>query len=140
VLRPGGRLVVCAWLASEHVSAWQVRHLLEPICREGRLPGMGTRSDYEGMAAEAGLEAEGYQEISRKVRRTWSICARRAAGALVADREFRHFAFSRSTDNRDFLFSLPRLIMALRTGAMRYGVFTWRKPLSEPVSSAATRR
>jgi tocopherol O-methyltransferase len=44
------------------------------------------------------------------------------------DRDFRRFALSRSTDNRDFLFSLPRLILALRGGAMRYGVFTWQKP------------
>ena len=38
VLRPGGRLVVCAWLAAPAPSRWQVRHLLEPICGEGRLP------------------------------------------------------------------------------------------------------
>ena len=128
VLRPGGRLVVCAWLAREHPSAWEVRHLLEPICREGRLPGMGSRSEYERMAAEAGFEALDYEDISARVRRTWTICARRAGRALIADREFRRFALSRSTENRDFLFSLPRLILAMRRGAMRYGVFTWRKP------------
>lgn len=132
VLRPGGRLVVCAWLACEHPSAWQVRHLLEPICREGRLPGMGSRSDYKRMAAAAGFEALDYTDISARVRRTWTICARRAARALIADPDFRRFALSRSTDNRDFLFSLPRLIIALRGGAMRYGIFTWRKPVGRP--------
>jgi tocopherol O-methyltransferase len=135
VLRPGGRLVVCAWLASEHPSAWQVRHLLEPICREGRLPGMGSRSDYERMARETGFEALGYDDVSERVRRTWTICARRAARALVTDRDFRRFALGRSTENREFLFSLPRLILAMRGGAMRYGIFTWRKPLSGPGSS-----
>ena len=128
VLRPGGRLVVCAWLAREHPSQRQVRYLLEPICREGRLPGMGSRSDYENMAADAGFEAVDYEDISRDVRRTWTICARRVGRALIMDRDFRRFALSRSTDNRDFLFSLPRLILALRGGAMRYGVFTWQKP------------
>jgi len=140
VLRPGGRLVVCAWLAREQPSGWEVRHLLEPICREGRLPGMGSRSDYENMAAEAGFEALEYADISARVRRTWTICARRAGRALIADPEFRRFAFSRSTDNRDFLFSLPRLIIALRGGAMRYGIFTWRKPLSAPASSVSIGR
>jgi tocopherol O-methyltransferase len=101
---------------------------------------MGSRSDYQTMAAGAGFEALGYEEISNGVRRTWSICARRVGHALVTDREFRRFAFSRSTDNRDFLYSLPRLIAALRTGAMRYGIFTWRRPLSESSSSAAIRR
>ena len=55
VLRPGGRLVVCAWLARTAPRRWEVRHLLEPICREGRLPGMGTREDYEAMAQAAGF-------------------------------------------------------------------------------------
>ena len=45
-LRPGGRLVVCAWLAGATPRPWEVRHLLEPICREGRLPGMGDEADY----------------------------------------------------------------------------------------------
>lgn len=129
VLRPGGRLIVCAWLAGESPSQWQVRHLLEPICREGRLPGMGSGSEYERMAAAAGFEMLQFEDISAKVRRTWTICARRAVAALTSDRAFRNFAFSRSTDNRDFLFSLPRLIVAMRLGAMRYGIFTWRKGL-----------
>src|ERR1700675_3898812 len=34
-LRPGGRLAVCAWLARSDPRPWEVRHLLEPICREG---------------------------------------------------------------------------------------------------------
>lgn len=128
VLRPGGRLVVCAWLAETGAGAFAVRHLLEPICREGRLPGMGTREDYEALAAGAGFRALGYDDVSRKVRRTWTICARRAAGRLVADRAFRRFAFARTTKNRDFMLSVPRLILAYRTGAMRYGIFAWEKP------------
>ena len=32
VLKPGGRLAVCAWLANEDAKPWQVRHLLRPIC------------------------------------------------------------------------------------------------------------
>ena len=43
VLRPGGRFVVCAWTAADVSRPWQNRHLLEPICREGRLPAMGPR-------------------------------------------------------------------------------------------------
>ena len=43
VLRPGGRLVICAWLAADAPRRWQERWLLEPICREGRMPQLGTR-------------------------------------------------------------------------------------------------
>src|SRR5207253_129409 len=78
VLQPGGRLVVCAWLSRERPNRIEVRHLLEPICREGRLPSMGTREDYEALAREAGFALLGYDDISRRVRRTWSICAGRA--------------------------------------------------------------
>jgi tocopherol O-methyltransferase len=127
VLRSGGRLVVCAWLATEHPSAREVRHLLEPICREGRLPSMGSRSEYEAMAAEAGFSLLGYDDISRNVRRTWAICLRRTVRRFFTDRDLRRLILSQTTRNRSFLLSLPRLLWALRTGVMRYGIFVWEK-------------
>lgn len=127
VLKPGGRFVVCAWLEGEGATPWQVRHLLEPICREGRLPSMGSRADYEAMAKAAGFRLLRYDDISREVRRTWSICLRRLAGHFFTDGEIRRLALSRATRNREFILSLPRLILALRSGAMRYGVFAWEK-------------
>jgi tocopherol O-methyltransferase len=125
ILRPGGRLVVCAWLEGEAVRSWQVRHLLLPICREGRLPSMGSRADYEHLASEAGFRLTDYQDISREVRRTWSICLARFAKSMVSDSGIRRLALSQATQSRDFILSLPRLILALRTGAMRYGIFQW---------------
>jgi tocopherol O-methyltransferase len=128
VLKPGGRLVVCAWLSRTGPNAIEIRHLLEPICREGRLPSMGTREDYLALATDAGFASLRYDDISRQVRRTWSICAGRAARRLATDRAFRRFAFARTTKNRSFMLSVPRLMLALRTGSMRYGVFVWQKP------------
>lgn len=125
VLKPGSPFVVCVWLEGEGATPWQVHHLLEPICREGRLPSMGSRADYEALAAAAGFRLVSYDDISRNVRRTWSICARRFAGKLVTDRDIRRLALSKATQSRDFILSLPRLILALRNGAMRYGVFVW---------------
>jgi tocopherol O-methyltransferase len=127
VLKPGGRLVVCAWLAKSAPGRFEVRHLLEPICREGRLPSMGSREDYLELARDAGFAPLGFEDISREVRKTWSICARRVAARLLIDRDLRRLALSRNTKNRAFLLSLPRLMLALRTGAMRYGVFAWEK-------------
>jgi tocopherol O-methyltransferase len=128
VLRPGGRLVVCAWLEGETVRPWEVRHLLKPICAEGRLPSMGSAADYRELASRTGLRLVGHEDISRNVRRTWGICLRRLAGRLVTDREIRRLVASPATRNRSFVLSLPRLVVALRTGAMRYGVFVWEKP------------
>lgn len=124
-LKPGGRFVVCAWLSEDAPSRWRVRRLLEPICREGRLPGMGTRGEYEGWAAAAGFRTIGYEDLSREVRRTWSIVTRRLAGRVLTSARYRRLLLSRSTRNRSFALSLPRLILAYRTGAMRYGVFTF---------------
>ncbi|MFN3727118.1 MAG: class I SAM-dependent methyltransferase [Allosphingosinicella sp.] len=126
-LKPGGRFVVCAWLSEDSPSRWRVRHLLEPICREGRLPGMGTRGEYEDLAADAGLRTLSYEDLSRQVRRTWSIVTRRVAGRVLTTARYRRLLMSRSTLNRQFALSLPRLILAYRTGAMRYGVFTFEK-------------
>jgi tocopherol O-methyltransferase len=125
ILRPGGRLVVCAWLEGEGARPWEVRHLLVPICREGRLPSMGSRADYEQLASDAGFRLADYQDISREVRRTWSICLARLARSMVTDSGIRRLALSQATQSRDFILSLPRLILALRTGAMRYGLFQW---------------
>jgi tocopherol O-methyltransferase len=128
VLRPGGRLVVCAWLEGEAARPWEKRHLLEPICSEGRLPSMGSRADYQDLASQAGLVLVSYEDISRNVRRTWGVCLRRLAGRLVTDRAIRRLVASPATRNRSFVLSLPRLLVALHTGAMRYGVLVWDKP------------
>ena len=126
-LKPGGRFLVCAWLAEDSPSPWEVRHLLEPICREGRLPGMGDRGEYEAWAAAAGLRLLDYRDVSRQVRRTWSIVTRRVLGKLLTTRRYRRLVLSPSTRNRQFALSLPRLILAYRTGAMRYGIFTFER-------------
>lgn len=126
-LRPGGRLVVCAWLAGPEPRPWEVRHLLEPICREGRLPGMGSQADYETLARQAGFSLVGFEDLSARVRRTWWVCATRIAGKIATEPYYLRLIASPRTRNRAFLLTIPRLIVALRTGAMRYGLFVWTK-------------
>ena len=125
VLVPGGRFVICAWLAETDASRWKVRHLLEPICREGRLPSMGTREEYEEMATAAGFAVTGYEDVSSRVARTWMICAGRLVKTLLTDRGARRLALG--AHNRGAILSIPRLILAYGTGAMRYGIFTLSK-------------
>jgi tocopherol O-methyltransferase len=100
---------------------------LEPICREGRLAGMGTRDEYRRWAEVAGLTLVHYEDVSRQVRRTWSIVTRRVLVKLATTRRYRNYLTSRDKQHRQFALSLPRLILAYRTGAMRYGVFTFQK-------------
>jgi tocopherol O-methyltransferase len=124
VLKPGGRLVVCAWLARPRAARWEVRHLLEPICREGRLPGMGTAAEYQQMARDAGLQTVQYEDVSSQVRRTWSICAFRIGRELVRNPEHRRFLFQGDCPDRVFAATLLRIWLAYAVGAMQYGILT----------------
>lgn len=125
-LRPGGRLVVCAWSAAHATRAWQRRLLLEPICHEGRLPSLGTEAAYLDWIATAGLVPTAVEDLSRRVERTWSICIRRVAARLPTPTALRFLLDIRNPD-RAFLLTLPRLLLAYRTRALRYLLFAARK-------------
>lgn len=127
-LRPGGVLAVCAWLAGTDPTPWQVRHLLEPICREGRLPSLGDEADYRALAERAGFRLEGSEDLSERVRRTWWVCTRRVLAALASRPRYLRFLLDRRAANRGFAASLVRLMLAYRTRSMRYCLLVFRKP------------
>jgi tocopherol O-methyltransferase len=128
VLKPGGRLAVCAWLARSDAPEWQRRYLLEPICRQGRLPGMGCEEDYRDLAMKAGFETSAVEDISAHVHRTWSICIGRLAAKAVTARRYIAFLLAPGARNKIFVVTLPLILAAYRTGAMRYCVFVFEKP------------
>lgn len=128
VLLPEGRLVLCMWLASESATHWQIRHLLEPICREGRLPSMPSVRDVVGLAEAGGFVDVEVQDLSLNVRRTWGICARRVAAKLYTDARYRRYLLDSSSSDRAFLKSIFRVMVAYRTGAMEYGLLVAKKP------------
>jgi tocopherol O-methyltransferase len=127
VLRPGGRLVACVWMTSEGPRGWEVRRLLEPICREGRLAGMGSARENRAWIESAGLAVEAEEDLSRQVARTWTVCLRRVAGRLLRDRRYRRFLLDATQGDRAFAATLLRIRLAYATGAMRYGFFVARK-------------
>jgi tocopherol O-methyltransferase len=124
VLRPGGRSVISAWLAPEHPTPWQVRYLLEPICREGRLPSMGSERDYRQLFADAGMRVEGFRDVSEQVKKTWPLCIARCLKGLVTESSYRRFVLRSSNQDRVFALTLLRLCAAYETRSMRYGIFT----------------
>ena len=127
VLCPGGRLIVCAWLAAEQPSARQERWLIEPICREGRMPHLGSESDYRRLASEAGFTVERMQDVTRQIARTWPMIVRTFLLKLLHQPAYIRFILDRHAHNRMFALTTLRLWIAFRTGAMRYGIFTLRK-------------
>ncbi len=128
VLKPGGRLVVCAWLSADAPTVRQERWLLEPICREGRMPHIGTEAEYRRFAEAVGLTCENVRDVSRQVASTWPRIAWTFLGMLVRDLRYARFLCDRYARNRVFALTVFRLWFAFRTGAMRYGVFTFVKP------------
>lgn len=127
VLKPGGLLAVCAWLAADAPRLWEVRHLLEPICREGRLQGMGTVAEYCQAAERAGFVVERVDDLSGQVARTWRLCLQRGIGKIASDRRYRRFLLDRSATERIFAVTMLRLLVAYRVRAMRYGMLVLRK-------------
>lgn len=128
VLRPGGRLVVADWLTRDEPRAWEETLLLAPICAEGRLPAMGSAPEYEELMARSGLVVDRVEDLSTRVRRTWTVVARRLGALLVRDRAARRFLLSAENPDRAFGLSLLRIPLAYRTGSMRYGVLSARRP------------
>jgi tocopherol O-methyltransferase len=124
VVRPGGRLVVVDWLARERAGAAERRLLLDPICAEGRLPELHAASEYVGFLRASGLTVVGFDDLSRRAARTWSVVAARLPGVLARDPRL----LARAWPERAFLPSLARIPIALRTGAMRLALLTAVRP------------
>jgi tocopherol O-methyltransferase len=127
VLRLGGRLVVCSWLAAETSSDSQKKWLLEPICREGRMPHLLNAREFVTAAEHAGFRAIDYNDISHEVSRTWSIVIARFVKGLISNPRYRSFLFHPRHHHRIFAATIFRIWLAYRTRAMRYGIFTFTK-------------
>ena len=127
VLRAGGRLVVCAWLSGDAPSRAARRWLLEPICREGRMPNMGTATDYRSLGAEAGFACDSFHDLTRSAARTWPAIVRRLLGKMGRDPRYVRFLFDRHAPNRIFALTILRIWFAYKVGAMRYGIFRFVK-------------
>lgn len=132
VLRPGGRLVVCAWLAADRSTRWQRRELLERICVEGRLTELPGAAECSRWFRDGGFVDVTFEDLTAKVQRTWTLCAARVAQAVARDRTARTFLFRGSSDNRIFALTVLRILAAYRLGAMRYGLFDALKPPPGP--------
>jgi tocopherol O-methyltransferase len=127
VLRPGGRLVVCAWLAAEAPRPWERTYLLEPICQEGRLPSLGTAAEYNEWIAAAGLTPESFEDITQLVKRTWTLSTARLARRIFTHPSSWTWLMNRANTDRVFVRTVGRILVAYRVGCMRYGIFTARR-------------
>ena len=128
VLQPQGRFVVCAWVAAETASRREVRHLLEPICREGRLFHLSTAREYMAIMEKAGLSIRYFLDLSRQVSNTWPIALRRTCAGILRRPEYLRYLLGRKNSERKFVLTMVRMWIAYRTGALRYCLFKANKP------------
>jgi tocopherol O-methyltransferase len=139
LLRPGGRLVACVWMAAPDPAQWARRHLLDPIRRHGRLSVLPTAPQLYRWATEAGLAVERLDDRTAQVRRTWTVVLRRLGGALLTDAVLWRTLLDAEESERGFAGAVPRIWAAQRLGVLRYGWLVARAPGGTPDErSAAT--
>lgn len=124
LLRPGGRFVTCAWLSANQTRPWEEKLFLEPICREGRLPSLGSEIEYRQMMEKAGFHNIQYEELSDAVKKTWAICIKRTLKSFFTDSNLRKFILSEASHDRIFAKTLFRLWAGYFFKSMRYGIFS----------------
>lgn len=127
LLRRGGRCVIVAWLTREHPHCWESIYLLDPICREGRLPSMASAAEYREFLENTGFRELTFLDLTHRVKRTWNICALRVIGRFFRDSSFRRILADQRFENRIFAKTVFRIWLAYQTGAMRFGLFAARK-------------
>jgi tocopherol O-methyltransferase len=127
ILKSGGRMVVCCWLAGDTPSNTKEKWLLEPICHEGRMPHLLNANELITTAVRVGFTEVDHTDLSHQVSRTWSIVIARFAKHLISDPHYWTYLFDAGHRNRIFAVTIIRIWLAYKTQAMQYGIFTFAK-------------
>jgi tocopherol O-methyltransferase len=127
VLRPGGRLALCAWLAAAPDGRPGEAELVEEVCRGMLCPSLARLEDYAGWMRASGLEVTAADDITHRVARTWDYC-----GALTGRPEIQALLLVADRRTREFVKAFGAIRRAYAEGAMRYGMFTARKAGQPP--------
>lgn len=128
VLRPGGRLVVCDWLTSAAPGRRQARYLIGPICRDARIPHLASGDDYRKLIEESDLRVLHCEDLSRRVRRTWTTAVGRACRRLFTEPAIRRYLRDPGSQDRAMAIAMLRIPLAYRVGCMKYGLITAERP------------
>lgn len=120
LLRPGGRLAVCNWLA-EPRSLSQVE-LVNGVRQAMLCPSFGSMTDHLTWLRTAGFEAIHAEDDTRRVEKTWD-----RALEVLRRPEVAILVRMADGNTRKFAEAFPKIREAYATGAMAYGLFAARK-------------
>jgi len=123
LLRPGGRVALCAWCEGEGLDEASRSALLDPVCRGMLLPGMLSARRYEEHLRAAGFDDVRSADLTEEVRPTWDLCA-----AILDRPEVKLLLRVATRRIREFAASFRAMQAAYGNGAMRYAMIAARKP------------
>jgi tocopherol O-methyltransferase len=122
LLKPGGKLALCAWLkAAERVRPEHGR-LIAQVCQGMLCPSLASLRDYTQWMRASGLRAIDAEDITRQVEQTWDHCA-----AIAERPEIKALLRLADAPTRDFVRAFGAIRRAYAEGAMGYGMFTAKK-------------
>jgi tocopherol O-methyltransferase len=121
LLRPGGRLALCAWQRGPGVDEDdpQVRQ----VCEAFLCPSLSSEAEYREWCSEADLGVRHADDLTPHVRATWEIVSARVGAWWLSP--LRLF-FGR--DTRRFVDGFAVIGKAYESGAMNYGLLIAEKP------------
>ncbi len=120
VLKPGGRLVMTDWAAAENPRQWQVKGLLQPICRGGRLTGLSTFQENEKMFAGISLTILEHADLAKFVSRTWWAIVGKSLGKTLGRGSHWKLLVGALLCERARFFAIPRVMLAYGFGCLEY--------------------
>jgi len=123
IVRPGGRVALCAWCEADDVSAADREAWIEPIHSGMLLPGMFSAAAYAGALRAAGLENARARDITEDVTETWDRIAK-----IVERPEVRILVKAATPSVRAFVDSFRAMREAFANGTLRYAMVTAGKP------------
>jgi tocopherol O-methyltransferase len=118
VLRWGGRLALCAWLAGVPAQP----DLVAEVCRGMLCPSLGSLDEHLRWLRDAGFIDIDAEDITGHVGKTWELCE-----TILQGPEVKPLLPAVDGPTREFLDTFGTMRRAYATGGMRYGMFTARK-------------
>lgn len=123
LLRPGGALALCAWLAADDPAPEQ-QHLIREVCQGMLCPSLGSERDHLGWLRAAGFTQIAFEDITRRVEHTWEHCDR-----IARRPEVRLLLRTADDRTRNFVAAFAAIRQAYAGGAMNYGMFAAAKTM-----------
>ena len=126
VLKPGGRLGMAVWLRNPGTPSILDRWLNDAVVQEGRLANVFATDELISRVAKE-FRIVSFEDVTKRVRKTWTYCAREIFVGVTRKQEYRDFLFRSSKQDRVFALTVLRIATAYYLGSMSYSLLVAEK-------------